>query len=104
MTPTVEERLQEALAARAARVTYGGLRRDAPPQGRSWGMRRVRIAAFAALGAVAAAAAVCLLVLPGGPLDPAPVPPARTPGVSEPPSPTPPVGPSSKSPRVIVSP
>ncbi|MDJ0344449.1 hypothetical protein QMK19_20945 [Streptomyces sp. H10-C2] len=98
-----EDRLRAALAARAALVTHRDLCRDAPPQGRSWGVRRVRRVAFAALGAAAAVVAVCLLVLlPGRPLDPAPVPPARTPGISEPPpsTPTRPVSPSVADPHV----
>ncbi|WP_335940630.1 hypothetical protein [Streptomyces sp. PTD5-9] len=82
-----EDRLRAALAARAALVTHRDLRRGAPPQGHSWGMRRVRRVAFAALGTAAAVAAVWLLVLlPGSPPAPAPAPapPARAPGISEP--------------------
>ncbi|MFH9726766.1 hypothetical protein ACH4M4_27940 [Streptomyces sp. NPDC017254] len=82
---TAEERLRAAFAARAALVTHRDLRRDAPPRGRSWGLRRVRGVALAGLGAAAAVAAACLLVLvPGVAPDPAPVPPARSPGVDEP--------------------
>ncbi|MEE1807472.1 hypothetical protein [Streptomyces sp. BE133] len=98
-----EDRLRAALAARAALVTHRDLCRNAPPRGRSWGVRRVRRVAFAALGVAAAVVAVCLLVLlPGSLLDPAPVPPARSPGISEPVPATParPVGPSGADPRV----
>ncbi|OAR22629.1 hypothetical protein A8W25_23770 [Streptomyces sp. ERV7] len=77
-----EDRVRAALAARASLVTHHDLSHEAPPQGRSWGVRRVRRVALAALGAAAAVVAVCLLVLPGGPAAPAPTPPAR-PGVSE---------------------
>ncbi|MFD4763312.1 hypothetical protein ACFWOJ_32025 [Streptomyces sp. NPDC058439] len=80
-----EDRLRAALAARAVLVTHRDLRRDAPPQGHSWGVRRVRRVAFAALGTAAAVAAVWLLVLlPGSSPAPAPAPPARAPGISEP--------------------
>ncbi|MGA5133573.1 hypothetical protein ACPCTO_27605 [Streptomyces olivoreticuli] len=99
-----EDRLRAALAARAALITHRDLRRDAPPQGRTWGVRRVRRVAFAALGVAAAVVAVCLLVLlPSNPRDPAPVSPAGTPGISEPsPStPTRPVDPSAADPHVI---
>lgn len=102
-----EDRLRAALAARAALVTHRDLRRDAPPQGRSWGVRRVRRMAFAALGVAAAVVTVCLLVLlPGSPLDPAPVPPARPPGINEPvPATSPrPVGPSGADPSVAYQP
>ncbi|WP_435969694.1 hypothetical protein [Streptomyces sp. Qhu_M48] len=102
-TPT-EERLRAAFAARAALVTHRDLRRDAPPRGRSWGTRRVRGAAFAALGAAAAVAAAYLLVLASvGPVAPAPAPPARPPGSSEPPvrpTPSPPPAPATPSPSV----
>ncbi|WP_406505142.1 hypothetical protein [Streptomyces sp. NBC_00212] len=93
-----DDRVRAALLARGALVTHADLRRDVPPQGRSWGVRRVRRVAFAALGVAAAVVAVCLLVLPGNPLDPAPAPPARTPGINEPPPTT---GPSVIPPRVI---
>ncbi|MFI6051458.1 hypothetical protein ACIBCO_15385 [Streptomyces violascens] len=93
-----DDRVRAALLARGTLVTHTDLRRASPPQGRSWGVRRVRRVALAALGVAAAVAAVCLLVLPGNPLDPAPAPPARTPGISETP-PTP--GPSAVPPRVI---
>ncbi|MEU5426146.1 hypothetical protein AB0H73_11125 [Streptomyces olivoreticuli] len=102
-----EDRLRAALAARAALVTHHDLRRDAPPQGRTWGVHRVRRVAFAALGVAAAVVAVCLLVLlPSSPRDPAPVPPAGTPGISEPPpsTPTRPVDPSAADPHVIGKP
>ncbi|MFI6728315.1 hypothetical protein NRF20_19385 [Streptomyces sp. R-74717] len=98
-----EDRLRAALAARAALVAHRDLCRYAPPQGRSWGVHRVRRVAFAALGVAAAVVAVCLLVLlPGSPLDPAPAPPARAPGIDEPLPATParPVGPSGADPRV----
>ncbi|WP_395360975.1 hypothetical protein ACHGLA_14655 [Streptomyces sp. YH02] len=82
-----EERLRAAFAARAALVTYRDLRRDEPPEGRGWGLRRVRGVAFASLGAVAAAAAVAaaylLFLVPSGTVSPTPAPPARPPGVSE---------------------
>ncbi|MFD9487245.1 hypothetical protein ACFWBX_25400 [Streptomyces sp. NPDC059991] len=101
-----EDRVRAALAARASLVTHHDLSHEAPPQGRSWGVRRVRGVAFAALGVAAAVVAVCLLVLPGGPLAPAPAPPAHAPGISErPPStPTDPVAPSAVDPRVITRP
>ncbi|MFJ3710897.1 hypothetical protein OG204_23690 [Streptomyces sp. NBC_01387] len=102
-----EDRLRAALAARAALVTYGDLRRGAPPQGRSWGVRRVRRTGFAVLGAAAAVVAVCLLVLlPGSPLNPAPAPPAHAPRVTDPPQPTPtgPIRPSVVSPGVTEHP
>ncbi|WP_406496473.1 hypothetical protein OG936_20365 [Streptomyces sp. NBC_00846] len=102
-----EDRLRAALAARAVLVTHRDLRRDAPPQGRSWGVRRVRRVAFAALGVAAAVVAVCLLVLlPGSLLDPAPAPPARAPGIGEPVPATParPAGPSGADSRVISPP
>ncbi|MER5968111.1 hypothetical protein [Streptomyces sp. NPDC002057] len=97
-----EERLRAAFAARAALVTHRDLRRDAPPRGRSWGTRRVRGAAFAALGAAVAVAAAYLLVLASvGPVAPAPAPPARPPGSSESPvRPTPPPDPATPSPSV----
>ncbi|MFE4371639.1 hypothetical protein ACFRMN_26015 [Streptomyces sp. NPDC056835] len=81
-----EERLRAALAARAALVTHRELRHEEPPQGRGWGVRRVRRAALAALGVAAAGVAIYLSAqLPGGPRDPAPpVPPAGTPGITEP--------------------
>ncbi|MFI8438850.1 hypothetical protein ACIGJO_34995 [Streptomyces sp. NPDC079020] len=97
-----EDRLRAALAARAALVTHRDLRRAAPPQGRSWGVRRVRRVVLTALGVAAAVVAVCLLVLlPGSPLDPAPVPPARPPGINEPlpASSALPVDPSGAGPR-----
>ncbi|MGK4582334.1 hypothetical protein [Kitasatospora sp. HPMI-4] len=102
-----EDRLRAALAARAALVTHRDLCRDAPPQGRDWGVRRVRGVAFAALGVAAAVVALCLLVLlPGSPRDPAPTPPAGTPGITEPSPSTPvrPVGPSAADPSVISRP
>ncbi|MBX9424800.1 MULTISPECIES: hypothetical protein [Streptomyces] len=84
----VEDRLRAAFAARAALVTYRDLRRDAPPRGRAWGARRVRGVVLAGLGAAVAVAAAYLLVLaPGGPVTPAPVPPARSPGVGVPTTP-----------------
>ncbi|MFI6688306.1 hypothetical protein [Streptomyces sp. NPDC050485] len=96
-----DDRVRAALAARGALVTHSDLRRDDPPQGRSWGVARVRRVAFAALGVAATVVAVCLLV-PGSPLNPAPAPPAHAPGISEPPPSTPsPVGPSRTDPRVI---
>ncbi|MDH6116171.1 hypothetical protein ABH930_001966 [Kitasatospora sp. GAS204A] len=100
-----EDRLRAALAARAALVTHRDLRHDAPPQGRSWGVRRVRGVAFAVLGAAAAVAAGCLL-LPGNPPDPAPLLPAGTPGISgpSPSAPASPVGPSVVSPGVLSTP
>ncbi|WP_369144645.1 hypothetical protein [Streptomyces sp. R44] len=110
MTSPVEERLRAALAARAALVTHRELRRDAPPQGRGWGTRRVRAVAVAVFGAAAAVAAVCVLVLfPDGPAAPAPVLPARTPvRTAVPPVPTPapaaPVVPSVSAPRPVESP
>ncbi|MEK9520385.1 hypothetical protein MIU24_13390 [Streptomyces venezuelae] len=77
-----EERLRAAFAARAALVTHRDLRRDEPPVGRSWGLRRVRGLAFGSLGTVAAAAAAYLLLLvPAGGVSPTPAPPARAPGV-----------------------
>ncbi|MDH6130333.1 hypothetical protein [Kitasatospora sp. GP82] len=102
-----EDRLRAALAARAALVTHRDLCRDVPPQGRSWGVRRVHRVAFAALGVAAAVVAVCLLVLlPGNPPDQAPARPAGTPGISEPPpsTPTRQVGPSDADPRVTGQP
>ncbi|GGP33390.1 hypothetical protein [Streptomyces melanogenes] len=98
-----EDRVRAALAARAALVTHRDLSHEAPPQGRSWGVRRVRRVAFAALGVAAAAVTVCLLVLPGGPA-PAQAPPAGTPGITEPSTPTDPVDPSGADPRVITEP
>ncbi|MFJ8662201.1 hypothetical protein [Streptomyces sp. NPDC093795] len=83
-SPT-EDRLRAAFAARAALVTYRDLRHDEAPRGRRWGTRRVRGVVFAGLGAAAAVAAAYLLVLtPAGPVTPAPVPPARPPGVGVP--------------------
>ncbi|MFF1509134.1 hypothetical protein [Streptomyces sp. NPDC058326] len=80
-----EDRLRAAFAARAALVTYRDLRPGVPPEGRDRGLRRVRGLAFAALGGAAAAAAAYLFVLaPGGPAEPVPVPPARSPDVSRP--------------------
>ncbi|MFD3994812.1 hypothetical protein [Streptomyces sp. NPDC058548] len=105
-----EERLRAAFAARAALVTYRDLRRDEPPEGRSWGLRRVRGVAFASLGAVAAAAAVAaaylLFLVPAGTVSPTPAPPARPPGVSESPvTPTPsPVAPSVTGPGAAPEP
>ncbi|WP_328944302.1 hypothetical protein OG259_25030 [Streptomyces sp. NBC_00250] len=102
-----EERLRAAFAARADLVTYRDLRCDAPPRGRTWGLRRVRGVAFAGLGAAAAVAAAYLLVLlPGGPVAPTPAPPARPPGVSEPPlTPTPaPADPSVADPGAVPQP
>ncbi|MFF9069865.1 hypothetical protein ACF09E_31395 [Streptomyces sp. NPDC014891] len=99
----VEERLRAAFAARAALVTHRDLRRDEPPVGRSWGLRRVRGVAFASLGALAAAAAAYLLVLvPADGVSPLPAPPARPPGVGESSAvPTPsPVAPSVTGPGV----
>ncbi|MEV5283291.1 hypothetical protein [Streptomyces sp. NPDC051994] len=93
-----DDRVRAALAARGALVTHSDLRREALPQGRSWGVRRVRRVAFAALGVAATAVAVCLL-LPGSPLDPTPAPPAHAPGINEPPPSTP--SPVDPSPRVI---
>ncbi|MFJ9212779.1 hypothetical protein [Streptomyces sp. NPDC102264] len=85
-----EDRLRAALAARAALVTHRDLRHDAPPQGRAWSMRRVRGVALAGLGVAAAVVAIYLsALLPGGPREPAPVPPARTPGITEPSAATP---------------
>ncbi|MEU7292444.1 hypothetical protein AB0A76_04435 [Streptomyces exfoliatus] len=102
-TPSaVEDRLRAALAARAALVTYRDLRRDAPPGERRWGTRRVRGFALAGLGAAAALAAAYLLVLlPGGPADPDPAPPARTPGVSEPTAPATPTPQPSRTPHPV---
>ncbi|MFF5921869.1 hypothetical protein ACFY8C_26490 [Streptomyces flavochromogenes] len=105
-----EERLRAAFAARAALVTYRDLRRDEPPEGRSWGLRRVRGIAFASLGAVAAAAAVAaaylLFLVPAGTVSPTPAPPARPPGVGESPvTPTPsPVAPSVTGPGAAPEP
>ncbi|MEU5434166.1 hypothetical protein AB0G73_12420 [Streptomyces sp. NPDC020719] len=100
MTPNADERVRAALAARAALVTHHDLRRDAPPQGRSWGVRRVRRVAYAVVGAAAAVtAAVYLLVLPGG--SPAPAPPAHAPGITEPAPSTPTPG---QTPRVVHGP
>ncbi|MFJ2741802.1 hypothetical protein ACIO3O_19310 [Streptomyces sp. NPDC087440] len=83
-TPT-EDRLRAALDARAALVTPRDLRRASPPEGRSWGLRRVRTVAYTVVGAAAAAVAVYLLVLlPGTPLDRTPVPPAHSPTVGVP--------------------
>ncbi|MFI8767996.1 hypothetical protein ACIGN6_24210 [Streptomyces sp. NPDC053792] len=110
MTSPVEDRLRAAFAARAALVTSRDLRRAAPPRGRRWGTRRVRALAFTALGAAAAVAAVCVLVLlPDGPVAPDPVLPARTPVHTDaPPVPTPapevPVVPSVSAPRPVESP
>ncbi|MCX5226667.1 hypothetical protein [Streptomyces sp. NBC_00233] len=105
-----EERLRAAFAARAALVTYRDLRRDEPPEGRSWGLRRVRGVAFASLGTVAAAAAVAaaylFFLVPAGTLSPTPAPPARPPGVSKSPvAPTPsPVAPSVTGPGAAPEP
>ncbi|MFB7240480.1 hypothetical protein ACFCXK_37540 [Streptomyces sp. NPDC056269] len=105
-----EERLRAAFAARAALVTYRDLRRDEPPEGRSWGLRRVRGVAFASLGAVAAAAAAAaaylLLLVPAGTVSPTPAPPARPPGVSTSPvTPAPsPVAPSVTGPGAAPGP
>ncbi|MCX5201312.1 hypothetical protein OG897_07570 [Streptomyces sp. NBC_00237] len=90
MTQT-EDRLRAAFAARAAQVTHADLRRAAPPHGPRWGVRRMRHVAYALVGAAAAVVAVCLLVLlPGSPLDPVPVPvpPAQSPRTGEPARPT----------------
>ncbi|WP_167152530.1 MULTISPECIES: hypothetical protein [Streptomyces] len=97
-----DARIRAALLAGGALVTHADLRRDPPPQGRARGVRQVRGLALAALGVAAAVVVVCLLaLLPGGPLEPAPVPPARTPGVDRAPSvPSSPSGP----PRVIHTP
>ncbi|MFD7223440.1 hypothetical protein ACFV9P_20845 [Streptomyces sp. NPDC059892] len=85
-----EDRLRAALAARAALVTHRDLRPEAPPQGRGWSVRRVRGVALAGLGVAAAVVAIYLTaLLPGGPREPAPVPPARTPGITEPSAATP---------------
>ncbi|MFE4858540.1 hypothetical protein [Streptomyces sp. NPDC056670] len=109
MKPNTEDRrfatdgrVRAALLARSGLVTHADLRRDPPPQGRSWGVRRVRRAAFAALGVAAAVVAVCLVaLLPGSPLDPAPAPPARSPGPNQvSPGPSSPDGP----PRVVRTP
>ncbi|MEV6422252.1 hypothetical protein [Streptomyces sp. NPDC051662] len=92
-----EDRLRAALAARAALVTHHDLRPEEPPRGRGWGVRRVRRVALAALGVAAAVVVMCLpVLLSGGAQAPGPVPPADTPGVSEPPVvvPTHPTGPS----------
>ncbi|MFD3332293.1 hypothetical protein ACFWV1_06515 [Streptomyces sp. NPDC058700] len=96
----VEDRLRAAFAARAALVTYRDLRRDEPPRGRGWGVRRVRGIAVAGFGAaVAVAAAYLLAVAPGGQVAPAPVQPARPPGIGVPTTPpTPrPAAPSTPS-------
>ncbi|AVH93732.1 hypothetical protein C5L38_00405 [Streptomyces sp. WAC00288] len=75
-----EERLRAALNARADLVTYHDLRRGVPPQGRSWGNRRIRRVSIAVLGAAAAAVAAGFLTLsPNAPQAPAPVLPASTP-------------------------
>ncbi|MFD7118757.1 hypothetical protein ACFWAA_17195 [Streptomyces sp. NPDC059922] len=85
-----EDRLRAALAARAALVTHRDLRPEEPPQGRGWSVRRVRGVALAGLGVAAAVVAIYLTaLLPGGPREPAPVPPARTPGITEPSAATP---------------
>ncbi|GAA3489550.1 MULTISPECIES: hypothetical protein [Streptomyces] len=87
MTQT-EDRLRAALAARADQLTYSMLRRGEVPQGRTWGVRRVRGIAYAVVGA-AAVVAVCLLVLlPHSPVNPTPVPPAQPPRVVDTPRPT----------------
>lgn len=98
---TTEDRLRQALAARASLVTHRDLSPGSPPRGHAWGTRRIRRTVVTALvGAAAAAVAVYFLLLPGGPFDPAPVPPARSPEVTGPPVPGPadpfpsPVGPS----------
>ncbi|MGW6393608.1 hypothetical protein ACWFR1_24600 [Streptomyces sp. NPDC055103] len=98
---TTETRLRAALTARAAQVTLQDLRRENPPQGRTWTARALYGPGLAAL---AAAAAVCLLyLLPGGPLAPAPVQPAGPPGITDPAPPTPaPTTPSpAGEPRVV---
>jgi hypothetical protein len=86
---TTEDRLREALAARASLVTHRDLSPGSPPLGRTWGTRRIRRTVTALVGAAAAVVAGCLLLLPGGPFDPAPVPPARSPEVTGPPAPGP---------------
>ncbi|MFD0155153.1 hypothetical protein ACWGQ4_29920 [Streptomyces sp. NPDC055721] len=100
---TTEIRLRAALTARAARITHQDLRREDPPRGRARTVRALRGPGLAALAAAAAVAAVCLLYLfPGSSLAPAPVPPARPPGVTDPaPPPSPVPAPSSpETPRV----
>ncbi|KOG85424.1 hypothetical protein ADK38_36750, partial [Streptomyces varsoviensis] len=62
-----EARLRAALEARAELITPHDLAPAPPPAGRAWGTRRVRRAVLAAVGAVAASAALWLL-LPGSPL------------------------------------
>lgn len=99
-----ETRLRAALTARAAQVTSQDLRRENPPQGRTWTARALYGPGLAALAAAAAVAAVCLLyLLPGGPLAPAPVQPAGPPGITDPAPPTPaPTTPSpAGTPRVV---
>ncbi|WP_329570603.1 hypothetical protein [Kitasatospora sp. NBC_01266] len=114
MNPTAEEdrrsatedRLRAALAARAALVTHADLRHDVPPQGRGWGVRRVRGIALGALGVAAAVAAGCVLVLlPGHSSAPAPVQPARSPGITSPsPSSIVDPAPSVEGPSVVTRP
>ncbi|MFD3665658.1 hypothetical protein ACFWVF_34485 [Streptomyces sp. NPDC058659] len=99
-----ETRLRAALTARAAQITHRDLRREDPPSGRAWSVRALRGPGLAALAAAATVAAVCLLyLLPGRPLSPAPVQPARSPGISDPAPPTPALTtPSSAgTPRVV---
>ncbi|MCX5391227.1 hypothetical protein [Streptomyces sp. NBC_00094] len=86
---TTETRLRAALTARAALVTHQDLRRENPPQGRARTARALYGPGLAALAAAAAVAAVCVLyLLPGGLLAPAPVQPARPPGITDPAPPT----------------
>ncbi|MFF2774953.1 hypothetical protein ACFVU3_08595 [Streptomyces sp. NPDC058052] len=96
-----EDRLRAALAARAALLTHRDLRPAAPPEGRTWGTRRVCGAAFAAV--VVAAALAVLTLLPTG-TSPAPVPPAHRPSrdvtPSAPPSPPPTRTPGPAAPSV----
>ncbi|MBD0745991.1 hypothetical protein [Streptomyces sp. CBMA152] len=97
MKPNAEDRIRAALSARAELVTHHDLSRNAPPQGRSWGVRRVRRVTYAVLGAAAAVTAVYLLALPA--TSPPPTLPAHTPRITEP-APSPP----EQSPRVIDTP
>lgn len=85
----VEDRLRAALDARAEQIAPHGLGPARPPAGPRRGIRWVSRGAFAVVAVAAVAVTVWVVLLPGGALRPHHVPPAqppaRHPGVENPP-------------------